>query len=59
MKMSYCDNCTHAPVCRHIKKVKEYEGRIPETFDTEGVTVRYAVSCVHKEEKQADEKGRV
>ena len=18
--MSYCDNCTHAPVCRHIKK---------------------------------------
>lgn len=57
--MSYCDNCTHAPVCRHIKKVKEYEGRIPETFGTDGVTVRYTVSCVHKEEKQADEKGRV
>ena len=58
-RMSYCDNCIHAHVCRHVKKVKEYEGRIPETFGTEGVTVRYAVNCVYKEEKQADERERI
>lgn len=59
MEMSYCDNCIHERVCKHVKYVKEYEEKCNGVVTADGLRFTCKPECVHKLTRIPNEESQV
>lgn len=47
-KVSYCDDCIHKVVCKHVEEVRRFEAKAPVYGSVTGPMVYMTVSCSYK-----------
>ena len=47
-KVSYCDDCIHKVVCKHVEEVRRCESKVPVYGTGIGPTVSLSVNCSYK-----------